>query len=86
MFVTDRIKELIKVKGNPVAPSELEGHLLDHPDVADVAVIGIPDDFAGEAPLAYVVLKPAVAAEIAKTPALAEEVKARLQKVCCDSC
>ncbi|KAI0657594.1 phenylacetyl-CoA ligase [Cubamyces menziesii] len=80
MFVTDRIKELIKVKGNQVAPSELEGHLLDHPDVADVAVIGIPDDFAGEAPLAYVVLKPAVAAEIAKTPALAEEVKARLQK------
>ncbi|KAI0332187.1 phenylacetyl-CoA ligase [Cubamyces sp. BRFM 1775] len=80
MFVTDRIKELIKVKGNQVAPSELEGHLLDHPDVADVAVIGIPDDFAGEAPLAYVVLKPAVAAEIAKKPALAEEVKARLQK------
>ncbi|KAI9056488.1 phenylacetyl-CoA ligase [Trametes sanguinea] len=80
MFVTDRIKELIKVKGNQVAPSELEGHLLDHPDVADVAVIGIPDDFAGEAPLAYVVLKPAVAAEVAKNPARAEEVKARLQK------
>ncbi|EIW53297.1 phenylacetyl-CoA ligase [Trametes versicolor FP-101664 SS1] len=80
MFVTDRIKELIKVKGNQVAPSELEGHLLDHPDVADVAVIGIPDDFAGEAPLAYVVLKPAVAAEVAKTPGLVEEVKDRLQK------
>ncbi|KAI0634357.1 phenylacetyl-CoA ligase [Trametes polyzona] len=80
MFVTDRIKELIKVKGNQVAPSELEGHLLDHPDVADVAVIGIPDDFAGEAPLAYVVLKPSVAAEVAKKPALAQEVKERLQK------
>ncbi|OSD00520.1 phenylacetyl-CoA ligase [Trametes coccinea BRFM310] len=80
MFVTDRIKELIKVKGNQVAPSELEGHLLDHPDVADVAVIGIPDDFAGEAPLAYVVLKPAVAAEAAKSAKRAEEVKARLQK------
>ncbi|KAI0827291.1 phenylacetyl-CoA ligase [Trametes gibbosa] len=80
MFVTDRIKELIKVKGNQVAPSELEGHLLDHPDVADVAVIGIPDDFAGEAPLAYVVLKPVVAAEVAAKPALAEEVKGRLKK------
>ncbi|KAI0772950.1 phenylacetyl-CoA ligase [Trametes elegans] len=80
MFVTDRIKELIKVKGNQVAPSELEGHLLDHPDVADVAVIGIPDDFAGEAPLAYVVLKPAVAGAVAKTPALAEDVRERLQK------
>ncbi|CDO68622.1 hypothetical protein BN946_scf184996.g53 [Trametes cinnabarina] len=80
MFVTDRIKELIKVKGNQVAPSELEGHLLDHPDVADVAVIGIPDDFAGEVPLAFVVLKPTTAAEVAKNPALAEEVKTRLQK------
>ncbi|KAI8989046.1 phenylacetyl-CoA ligase [Trametes punicea] len=80
MFVTDRIKELIKVKGNQVAPSELEGHLLDHPDVADVAVVGVPDDFAGEAPLAYVVLKPNLAAEVAKNRALGEDVKARLQK------
>jgi acyl-coenzyme A synthetase/AMP-(fatty) acid ligase len=38
-----------------VAPAELEAHLLDHPSIADVAVIGIPDDSAGEAPKAYVV-------------------------------
>ncbi|GKZ34647.1 hypothetical protein AbraIFM66950_004961, partial [Aspergillus brasiliensis] len=48
--------ELIKVKGNQVAPAELEALLLEHPGVADAAVIGVPrnDD---EAPRAYIVLK-----------------------------
>lgn len=45
------------MKGFQVAPAELEGHLLDHPDVADACVVGIPDDFSGEVPLAFVVLK-----------------------------
>lgn len=39
-----------------VAPAELEGHLLDHPDVADACVVGIPHDYHGEVPLAFVVL------------------------------
>ncbi|KAF5665123.1 phenylacetyl ligase [Fusarium circinatum] len=55
MVIVDRIKELIKVKGNQVAPAELEAHLLSHPFVADCAVIPIPDDFAGEVPKAFVV-------------------------------
>ncbi|KAF5611183.1 phenylacetyl ligase [Fusarium subglutinans] len=55
MVIVDRIKELIKVKGNQVAPAELEAHLLSHPFVADCAVIPIPDDFAGEVPKASVV-------------------------------
>ncbi|KAL4795443.1 hypothetical protein BDV19DRAFT_378896 [Aspergillus venezuelensis] len=64
--VVDRKKELIKVKGNQVAPAELEAILLEHPAVADAAVIGVPwnDD---EAPRAYIVLKPgktAVATDI----------------------
>jgi 4-coumarate--CoA ligase len=37
----DRKKELIKVKGSQVAPAELEGLLLEHPGIADAAVIGI---------------------------------------------
>ena len=41
-----------------VAPAELESLLLSHPAIADAAVIGIPDDRAGEIPRAYVVLKP----------------------------
>jgi acyl-CoA synthetase (AMP-forming)/AMP-acid ligase II len=56
-YIVDRMKELIKVKGLQVAPSELEDLLRSHPDVADVAVIGIPDERAGELPRAYVVRK-----------------------------
>ena len=40
-----------------IAPAELESLLVQHPSVADAAVIGIPDDRAGELPKAYVVLK-----------------------------
>jgi len=40
-----------------VAPAELEALLLTHPSVADVAVIGIPDEMAGELPRAYIVVK-----------------------------
>ncbi|EXJ80627.1 hypothetical protein A1O3_06911 [Capronia epimyces CBS 606.96] len=53
--ITDRLKEMIKVKGIGVAPAELEDLLLGHPDVEDVAVLGIPDEYAGERPKAYVV-------------------------------
>jgi acyl-CoA synthetase (AMP-forming)/AMP-acid ligase II len=54
-FIRDRLKELIKVKGFQVAPAEVEAELLGLPDVADAAVIGVPDDEAGEVPLAFVV-------------------------------
>ncbi|CAH0015639.1 unnamed protein product [Clonostachys rhizophaga] len=55
LFIVDRIKELIKVKGLQVAPAELETHLLLSPLVEDCAVIAVPDDRAGEVPKAYVV-------------------------------
>ncbi|KAL2061856.1 hypothetical protein VTL71DRAFT_7234 [Oculimacula yallundae] len=54
--ITDRIKEMIKVKGIGVAPAELEDLLLGHEDVEDVAVLGIVDDYSGEKPKAYVVM------------------------------
>jgi len=53
--IVDRIKELIKFKGFQVPPAELEALVVTHPAVADVAVIGIPDDEAGEIPKAFVV-------------------------------
>ncbi|KAK4561438.1 hypothetical protein LTR86_004756 [Recurvomyces mirabilis] len=58
IFITDRIKELIKVKGNQVAPAELEAHLLTHPAVNDCVVIGVPSDREGEVPKAFVVKAP----------------------------
>lgn len=56
-YIADRKKELIKVRGFQVAPGELEGVLLDHPDIVDVAVIGVPDSKnpeSSEAPRAYI--------------------------------
>ncbi|KAJ3512390.1 hypothetical protein NLJ89_g3552 [Agrocybe chaxingu] len=58
VFVFDRLKEFMKVRGFQVAPAELEGCLLSHPDVADACVVGLPDDYSGELPLAYIVLSP----------------------------
>ena len=58
LYVVDRLKELIKYKGFQVPPAELEALLLAHPAVADAAVIGLPDEEAGEIPVAFVVLKP----------------------------
>lgn len=57
-YITDRLKELIKYKGFQVAPAELEAVLLTHPSVADAAVIGVPDEEAGEVPKAFIVLEP----------------------------
>ncbi len=54
-FIVDRLKELIKVKGFQVPPAEMEDLLRGHPDVQDVAVIGIPNEKSGEAPRAYIV-------------------------------
>ncbi|KIV81017.1 hypothetical protein PV11_08471 [Exophiala sideris] len=55
-FITDRVKELIKYQGFQVAPAELEGKLMDHPDILDVAVVGVYDDFkATELCRAYIV-------------------------------
>lgn len=55
-YITDRVKELIKFKGFQVAPAELEGKLMDHPLINDVAVIGVYDNEQHtEVPRAYVV-------------------------------
>ncbi|OJD18945.1 hypothetical protein AJ78_01057 [Emergomyces pasteurianus Ep9510] len=75
--ITDRIKEMIKVKGVGVAPAELEDLLLGHPDVEDVGVLGIPDDYSGEKPKAFVVLK----AEISESADRAEIGRRLLQYV-----
>jgi acyl-CoA synthetase (AMP-forming)/AMP-acid ligase II len=57
--VVDRVKELIKYKGYQVAPAELEAVLLGHPEIADAAVIGVPEKESGEElPKAFVVRAP----------------------------
>ena len=55
--ITDRLKEMIKVNGFQVAPAEVEGLLVAHPDVSDCAVFGVPDPDTGEAVIAAVELR-----------------------------
>lgn len=60
VHILDRIKEMIKVKGIGVAPAEMEDLLLGHDKVEDVAVLGVEDEYSGELPKAYIVLKQGV--------------------------
>ncbi|KAI0767430.1 acetyl-CoA synthetase-like protein [Fomes fomentarius] len=80
IFVVDRIKEFIKVRGFQVAPSELEGHLLDHPDVGDACVVGVPDEYSGEKPFAFVVLSADAEARNRKNPESRRLVKELIMK------
>ncbi|KAJ9622716.1 hypothetical protein H2203_006367 [Taxawa tesnikishii (nom. ined.)] len=68
-YIVDRRKELIKVRGFQVAPAELEGILLSHPDIVDVAVIGVTltrsESSDSEFPRAYVVRRPGTGASLA---------------------
>ena len=71
----------MKVRGFQVAPAELEGHLLDHPDVSDVCVVPIPDDISGELPFAYLVIDAKAAKRIETDPQGKVKLKAALMKV-----
>ncbi|MXP23511.1 AMP-binding protein [Gordonia sp. HNM0687] len=67
VWIVDRRKDMIKVSGFQVAPTEVEAELLRHPSVTDAAVIGEPDDRRGERVVAYVVTS---------APAALDEVRA----------
>ena len=58
MFIHDRVKDMIVSGGENVYPAEVENALFAHPDIADVAVIGVPDEKWGEAVKACVVAAP----------------------------
>ncbi|PFH53345.1 hypothetical protein AMATHDRAFT_138090 [Amanita thiersii Skay4041] len=78
-------EEIMKVKGFQVAPAELEGCLLDHEDVDNACVVGVPDDYSGEAPMAFVVLRPAAAERISKNSNMAQEIKNSIIKHVADN-
>lgn len=58
VYLTGRAKDIIKCGGSNVAPAEVEGVLLQFPNVQAVAVIGVPDKVFGEVPVSFVVMKP----------------------------
>jgi len=55
IYIVDRKKEMIKYKSFSIAPAELEAVVLEHPDIEDCGVTGVPDADAGETPKAFVV-------------------------------
>ena len=81
LTITDRIKEMIKVKGIGVAPAELEDLLLGHSKVEDVAVMSVPDDYTGERPKAYVVLKAGIEGDEEMGQELMRYVKERKSRI-----
>jgi acyl-CoA synthetase (AMP-forming)/AMP-acid ligase II len=58
VYIFDRVKDMIVSGGENVYPEEVENALMGHPAIADVAVIGVPDEKWGEVPMAIVVRKP----------------------------
>ena len=58
LFIKDRIKDMVVSGAENIYPVEIENVLSSHPSIADISIIGVPDDKFGEALLACIVLKP----------------------------
>jgi fatty-acyl-CoA synthase len=75
--ITDRSKDVIKSGGEWISSVELENELMAHPDVAEAAVVAMPDEKWSERPLACVVCRPGASPE---PPALREHLSDRVAK------
>ena len=80
LFLHDRIKDMINSGGENIYPAEVENVLMQHPALADGAVIGVPDEQWGEAVKACVVLKPGARASAAE---IIEFMRARIAHFKC---
>ncbi|GHF42301.1 long-chain-fatty-acid--CoA ligase [Streptomyces mashuensis] len=79
LTLTDRAKDVIKSGGEWISSVELENHLMAHPEVAEAAVVGVPDEKWGERPLAAVVLRDGAVVDYAGLRAFLSERIARWQ-------
>lgn len=66
IYITGREKDVIIRSGHNIEPAMIESALMQHPDVQFAAAVGEPDEYAGEMPMAYVVLKPGAATDAAE--------------------
>jgi acyl-CoA synthetase (AMP-forming)/AMP-acid ligase II len=82
LFIVDRLKDMIVSGGENIAGSEVERVLYEHAAVLEAAVVGRPDERWGEVPVAYVVLRPGVAApgDAVSAEALIEHCRERLAR------
>jgi acyl-CoA synthetase (AMP-forming)/AMP-acid ligase II len=81
VHLTDRCKEMIKVNGFQVAPAEIESVLYGHPSVVDCAVFGVPDERAGEVPVAAVQLEPGAVIDAAELQRVVSDVLATYKQL-----
>jgi acyl-CoA synthetase (AMP-forming)/AMP-acid ligase II len=79
LFLSGRLDDVIVRGGENISPGEIEDVLLDHPDVAEAAVVGVPDLQWGERIVAYVVARPGAAVTEADLQSL---VRGRLRSTC----
>ncbi len=77
-YIVDRIKDLILCSGFNVYPRRVEEAIYEHPAVEEVTVIGIPDQYRGEAPKAFVKLR---AGHQATVQDILEFLKPRISKI-----
>lgn len=78
-YICDRVKDMIITGGENVYPAEIESVLFEHPSVAEVAVVGVPDDQWGEAVEAVVALKPGASLTLDELREFATERLARFK-------
>jgi acyl-CoA synthetase (AMP-forming)/AMP-acid ligase II len=64
--ILERKKDMLKVSGYSVFPAEVEAMMYRHPAIAEVGVVGVPDPYRGEDPVAFVVLKPDAKAKVSE--------------------
>ena len=73
LYIHDRVKDMIVSGGENIYPAEVENCLMSHPDIADVAVIGVPDERWGETVKAVVVRRSGTTVEAPDVIAFARE-------------
>jgi long-chain acyl-CoA synthetase len=78
LFLVDRIKDVIIAGGYNIYPRIIEEALYEHPDIAEAVVIGVKDEYRGQAPKAFVVLRPG---HDVTTDALDEYLRTRLSRI-----
>jgi long-chain acyl-CoA synthetase len=78
IFIVDRIKDLIICSGYNVYPRRVEEAIYEHPAVEEVTVIGIKDEYRGEAPKAFIKLKAGMTASEAD---ILKHLESKLSKI-----
>jgi len=79
-FIVDRTKDMIVTGGFNVFPREVEDVVAEHPSIAQVCVIGTPDEKWGEAVTAVVVLRPDAASDAAAVEVMISEIQASVKE------